>query len=183
MPNDKNKSQFSLEPVEGNTNLFTINPTNPQQVLIKNTTLNFSGSGNKHKLNDPDLQYFITNTQFDREIQNVGIIYTFLNDMKHNLSYSDEKSSRYNMIKCLFQPQLGSGLNQYTRVTSPSKSLTCIPSDPGELVDQPKLIVLEKVAGTDNPMLGEQIVAITDKLLEYECIRTNQHQKITSSFS
>ena len=32
---DKNKSQFSLEPVEGNPNLFTTNPHNPQQVLIK----------------------------------------------------------------------------------------------------------------------------------------------------
>ena len=36
--NDKNKSQFSLEPIEGNPNLFTINPHNPQQVLIKSST-------------------------------------------------------------------------------------------------------------------------------------------------
>ena len=28
--NDNNKSQFSLEPVEGSSNLFTINPTDPQ---------------------------------------------------------------------------------------------------------------------------------------------------------
>ena len=39
--NDKNKSQFSLEPVEGNPNLFTINPHNPQQVLIKGSTMTF----------------------------------------------------------------------------------------------------------------------------------------------
>ena len=58
--NDKNKSQFSLEPVMGNPNLFTINPSNPQQVLIKNTTLTFLGSGSTYDLNDPDLQYFIT---------------------------------------------------------------------------------------------------------------------------
>ena len=66
--NDKNKSQFSLEPVtqsgEGNPNLFIINPINPQQVLIKNNTLTLS-SGNKYNLNDPDLQYFITNAQLD----------------------------------------------------------------------------------------------------------------------
>ena len=30
--NDKNKSQFTLEPIMGNPNLFTINPSNPQQV-------------------------------------------------------------------------------------------------------------------------------------------------------
>ena len=39
--NDKNKSQFSLEPVEGDSNLFTINPGNPQQVRIKCSTNNF----------------------------------------------------------------------------------------------------------------------------------------------
>ena len=57
--NDKNKSQFRLEPIMGNPNLFTINPFNPQQVLIKNTTLTFLGSGNIYDLNDPDLQYFL----------------------------------------------------------------------------------------------------------------------------
>ena len=71
--NDKNKSQFSLEPVtqfgEGNPNLFTINPTDPQQVLIKGSTMTFQ-NGNTYNLNDPDLKYFITNTQKDKEIQN-----------------------------------------------------------------------------------------------------------------
>ena len=48
--NDKNKSQFSLEPItqsfaianaQGYPNLFTINPHNPQQVLIKGSTITF----------------------------------------------------------------------------------------------------------------------------------------------
>ena len=54
--NDKNKSQFSLEPIMCNPNFFTINPSNPQQVLIKNTTLTLLGSGNIYDLSDPDLQ-------------------------------------------------------------------------------------------------------------------------------
>ena len=37
-------------------------------------------------------------------------------------------------------------------------------------------MVLDKVGGNDNPMLNEQIIAITDKDLEYECITTNQNQ-------
>ena len=68
---------------------------------------------------------------------------------------------------------MGSGLNQYV----------FLPSDPDELVDQLKLIVLEKVGGNDNPLLSEQIVANADKLLEYESITTNQHQNIVSAFS
>ena len=80
---------------------------------------------------------------------------------------------------------MGSGLNQYTRGSSPSKSSICIflPSDPDELVDQLKLIVLEKVGGNDNPMLSEQIIVIADKLLQYQCITTNQHQNLISTFT
>ena len=172
--NDKNKSQFSLEPIHGlepmNPNLFTINPHNPQQVLIRGSTMTFE-NGNTYNLNDPDLSFFITYTQLDKEIQNENLIYNFLRDMKYDLNYGDKKSSRYNIIKYLFQPQLGSGIK-----------FVFLPSDPDELVDQLKSIVLEKTGGNDNPMLSEQIIAIPDQLLEYECITTNQHQNNVSAF-
>ena len=32
-------------------------------------------------------------------------------------------------------------------------------------------------------MLSEQIIAIADKLLQYQCITTNQHQNLVSTFS
>ena len=108
--NDKNKSQFSLEPItqsfaianaQNNPNLFTINPHNPQQVLIKGSTITFE-NGNSYNLNDPDLQYFITNTQFDKQINNWDSIYNFLNDMKYDLNYGDKKSTRYQFIKELY---------------------------------------------------------------------------------
>ena len=84
--NDKNTSQFSLEPItqnfaQYNPNLFTISPHNPQQVLIKGSTMTFE-SGNSYDLSNPDLQYLITNTQFDKPINNWDSIYNFLNDMK-----------------------------------------------------------------------------------------------------
>ena len=178
--NDNNKSQFSLEPVEGSSNLFTINPiTNPQQVLIKGSTMTFE-NGNTYNLNNPDLSYFITYTQLDKEIQNEKLIYNFLKDMKHDLNYGDKKSKRYYFIKDLInqytyrdqQSQLGSGLN-----------FIFLPSDPDELVDQLKLLYFEKVGGNDNPMLSEQIIAIADKLLQYQCITTNQHQNLVSTFT
>ena len=169
--NDNNKSQFSLEPVEGISNLFTINPHNPQQVIIKGSTMTFQ-NGNTYYLNDPDLSYFITNTQIDKIPQNTNIIYSFLNDMKYNIYYGDKKSHRYYFIKSMLQPQLGSGLN-----------FIFLPSDPDELVDQLKLLYFEKVGGNDNPMLSEQIIAIADKLLQYQCITTNQHQNLVSTFT
>ena len=202
--NDKNKSQFSLEPItqsfaQDNPNLFTINPHNPQQVLIKGSTMTFE-SGNSYDLSDPDLQYFVTNTQFDKQINNLDIIYTFLNDMKYDLNYGDKKSIRYQFIKELYsryqlqgytqgfaqgqsqsytQGFTGSGLNgEYSR--SSTQQYIFLPSDPDELVDQLKLLYFEKVGGNDNPQLNEQIIAIIDKLLEYECISPSQHQNIQS---
>ena len=101
--NDKNKSQFGLEPVsQSNLNLFTINPSNPQQVLIENTTPTFLGSGNIYNLNDTDLQYFITKTKFDKQIKNENIIFKFLHDMNYDLNYGDKKSNRYSYIKYLY---------------------------------------------------------------------------------
>ena len=169
--NDNNRSQFSLEPVEGSSNLFTINPTDPQQVLIKGSTMTFP-NGNKYYLNDPDLPYFITNTQIDKIPQNTNIIYSFLNDMKYNINYGDKKSHSYFFIKAMLQPQIGSGI-----------TFIFFPSDPDELVDQIKLLYFEKVGGNDNPMLSEQIIAIADKLLQYQCITTNQHQNLISTFT
>ena len=63
--NDENKSQFGLEPINGNPNLFTINPTNPQQVFNKGSTMTFQ-NGNTYNLNNPDHSYLKTNTQFDK---------------------------------------------------------------------------------------------------------------------
>ena len=96
--NDKNRSQFSLEPVreygEGNPTLFTINPHNPQQVLIKGSPMTFQNA-NTYNLNNPDLQDFISNTQIDKEIQNENLIHSFLNDIESDLNYGDKKSKRY----------------------------------------------------------------------------------------
>ena len=213
--NDKNKSQFSLEPItQDNPNLFTINPHNPQQVLIKGSTMTFE-NGNSYDLSNPDLQYFITNTQFDKPINNWGPVYNFLNDMKYDLNYGDKKSIRYQFIKVLYsryqlqahdsqgytqahdsqsqsqsytQGFTGSGLNgESYRETSRSSTRSStqqyifLPSDPDELVDQLKLLYFEKVGGNDSFLINEQIIAIIDKLLEYECISPSQHQNIRSN--
>ena len=176
------QSQFRLEPVEGNPNLFIINPfTNPQQVLIKGSTMTFQ-NGNTYYLNDPDLSNFITNTQHDK-IKNIAVKYNFLRDMNYDLNNGDRKSNRYNFIKSVLQPQIGSGLTFTGQ--RPANPVVCVflPSDPDELVDQLKLLYFEKVGGNDNPMLSDQIIAIADKLLQYQCITTNQHQNLISTFT
>ena len=187
--NDKNKSQFSLEPItqsfaQDNPNLFTINPHNPQQVLIKGSTMIFE-NGNSYDLSTPDLQYFITNTQFDKQINNWDSIYNFLNDMKYDLNYGDKISIRYQFIKELYsryqlegytqgfaqgytqahdlqgfaqgqsQGFTGSGLNgEY------SQQYIFLPSDPDELVDQLKLLYFEKFGGNDSFLLMNKLLQL-----------------------
>ena len=94
IPNNKNKSQFSLEPVEGSSNLFTINPFNTQQVQIKGSTLTFQ-NGNIYNLKDPDPEYFLGNTQLDREKQIKKLNSSFLNDLTYNIFYGDKKPWRF----------------------------------------------------------------------------------------
>ena len=55
--------------------------------------------------------------------------------------------------------------------------------DSDKLVDQIKLPYLEKVGGNDNPMLSEQIIAIADKLLQYQCITPSDNQNMRSTQS
>ena len=159
-------------------------------------------NGNSYDLSDPDLQYFITNTQFDKPINNWDSIYNFLNDMKYDLNYGDKKSIRYQFIKELYsryhlqgytqahdsqgqsQGFTGSGLKGETSRSSTRSSTQqyiFLPSDPDELVDQLKLLYFEKVGGNDSFLINEQILAIIDTLLEYECITPSQHQNMRSA--
>ena len=175
---DKTKSQFSLEKInDDNPNLFYINPHHPQPVLLKGSNIIFE-NGNTYNLNDPDLSYFITNTHLDKEIHNVSIIDQFLNDVKYDINYGDKKSDRYHFIKDIKQQPIDTYQQPY-QVGSGLKFIF-LPSDPNELVDQLKLIYLEKVGGNDNPQLNEQVIAIADKLLEDQCITTSEHQNIVS---
>ena len=76
--NDKNRSQYSLEPEEGYSNLLTINPNNPQLVQVKGSTLTYQ-NGNTNILNDPDLSYFISIAQLDSQPQNLNLINNLFN--------------------------------------------------------------------------------------------------------
>ena len=126
--------------------------------------------------------------------------------MKYDLNYGDKKSIRYQFVKELYsryqlqgfaqgytqahdlqgfaqgqsQGFTGSGINGDISRSS-TQQYIFLPSDPDELVDQLKLLYFEKVGGNDNPQLNEQIIAIVDNLLEYECISPSQHQNIRSS--
>ena len=47
-----------------------------------------------------------------------------------------------------------------------------------ELCNRMKLILQEKHGENNSDLINEEIVAIVDKLLEYECISKKQHKQI-----
>ena len=51
-------------------------------------------------------------------------------------------------------------------------------TDPDELCKRIKLFLQEKQAGNNSDMINEEIVAISDKLIEYKCLSKKQPKQI-----
>ena len=51
-------------------------------------------------------------------------------------------------------------------------------SDPNELCDRIKFLLQEKQAENNSNKISQEIVAMVDKLLKYECISKKQHKQI-----
>ena len=101
--------------------LFTINPHNPQQVLIKGSTMTFE-NGHSNDLHDPDLQCFIINTQFSREINNLDIIYSFLIDIKYNTKYEDKNERDIILLKSCTRAIIGVILSTTINCRAPQEA-------------------------------------------------------------
>ena len=50
--------------------------------------------------------------------------------------------------------------------------------NPDELCNRLKLLLQKKQAGNNSDIINDEIVAIVDKFLEYECISKKEHKQI-----
>ena len=100
--------------------------------------------------------------------QDKKTIYEFGKEMKFENKQKGRPSNRdKSMIKLLNSPAImASGI-----------STIFLPSDPDELCDGLKLLQ-EKQAGNNSDLINEEIIAIVDKLLEYQCISKKKHQQV-----
>ena len=90
--------------------------------------------------------------------------------MKYKLKNKGRPSIRHNsMIRLLNQPPITASGFSKTIILS---------SDPNELCDRLKLLLQQKHGGNNSNLIDEEIVAIVDKLLEYNCISKKQHKQI-----
>ena len=99
-------------------------------------------------------------------------MYAFAKQMSFDVKAMGNNSTRNRtLIKLLKSPGLvisASGIS----------NTIFLPSDPDEFCDGLNLLLQEKKAGTKSDFLIEEVIAIIDKLLEYESISEKQHNQI-----
>ena len=94
-----NKSQFSLTHLNGNR--FRINKLNPQNVMIKRSTLTFD-NGTRYGLNNYDLSYFLSNTKFEKyNFTDEDLLLIFCKDLYYDTNHGDRKSDGRKLILSL----------------------------------------------------------------------------------
>ena len=167
-----NKSQFRLrkDPNSTKMNDFLIHGTVP--VTIFSNMIVFRDSNKSFRL-EGDLLKVITNYKFNVDHsspQDKRLIYEFAKAMNYDVKSTGRPSTRHNsMVRLLDQPAIMASGFSKTKILS---------SDPNELCDRLKLLLQEKHAGNNFNIIDEEIVAIVDKLLEYNCISKKQHKQI-----
>ena len=90
--------------------------------------------------------------------------------MNFDLKSSGKKISRdKSMIKLL---------KSATIMASGILNILNLSSDPNELGNRLKLLLQEKPADKNSDIIKQEVVAIIDKLLQYQCISKKQHKQV-----
>ena len=166
-----NKSQFRLrkDPDSTKLNDFLIHGKIP--VTIFSNMITFRDTDKTFRL-EGDLLKVITNHKFNIDHSNQQdrkIIYQFAKEMNYDIKSTGRPSTRHNsMIRLLGQPAI---------MASGFSKTIILSSDPNELCDRLKLLLQEKHAGNNSDIINDEIFAIVDKLLEYNCISKKQHKQ------
>ena len=96
-------------------------------------------------------------------------MFDFAKEMDFDVTGPGNKSTRdRTLIKLLKSPAI---LNSVI-------STIFLSSDPDELCHRFKLKLQVKYAGNNSDIFNKEIVAIVDKLLEYDCMSKRQHKHI-----
>ena len=173
----ENKSQFRLrkDPNSTKMNDFLINGNIP--VTLFSNMITFRDSNKSFRL-EGDLLKTITNYKFKADhssLQDKKLIYEFAKEMNYDTKSTGWPSNRHTSITNILESPaiLASGI---------SKTII-LSSDPNELCDRLRILLQEKHAGNNSDIINDEIVAIVDKLLEYNCISKKQHKQILIKYN
>ena len=170
--NPENTTQFKLikDSTSNRVNDLKINNSIP--ITLHNNLLTFRDTNKQFELKG-DLLKMITNKNYNvnhASLSDKKLMYNFAKEMHFDERRVGNKSNRdRTLINLLNSPAImASGI---------SKTIF-LSSEPNELCDRLKLLLQEKNGGNNSNLIDEEIVAIVDKLLEYNCISKKQHKQI-----
>ena len=147
---------------------------NTMPVTLYGNILTFRDTGKEFKLTG-DLLKMITNSKYNVDLASSAdkkLMYEFAKEMHFDQKAVSNKSTRdKTLIKLLKSPSL------LVSASGVSKRIF-LSSDANELCDRLRLLLQEKHAGSNSDIINDEIVAITDKLLEYNCKSKKQHKQI-----
>ena len=169
--NPENTTQFKIVKDSNSNRVNDLKINNSISITLHNNLLTFRDTGKEFELKG-DLSKMITNKNDKVNLASLAdkkLIYDFAKEMHFDERRVGNKSNRdRKLIKLLNSPAImASGV---------SKTIF-LSSDPDELCDRLKLLLQEKQAGNNSDIINQEIVAIIDKLLDYNCISKKQHKQ------
>ena len=169
--NPENSSQFKLLKDPGANRVNDLLILNTIPITSYNNLLTIRDTGKEFDLKG-DLLKMITHNNYNVNLacfSDKKLMYDFSNEMKFDLEAQGRKSTRdSNLINLLKSPA----------IVASSISTIILSSNPDELCNKMKLLIKEKHAGNNSDIINDEIVAIVDELLEYNCISKKQHKQI-----
>ena len=172
--NPEKSSQFKLIKVSNSNrnNDLKINKTKPNTLYNNLLTIRDTGKEFERK---GDLLKMITNKNYYVDLASLSdkkLKYDFAKQLDFDVKALGRKSTRDSTLrKVLKSPGL------MVSASGVSKTIF-LSSDPDELFDRFKLLLQEKQAGNNSELINDEIIAIVDKLLQYQCICKKQHKQL-----
>ena len=172
--NPENSSQFRLEKDPNSNRVNDLLMKNKIPITLYGNMLTFRDTNKQIELKGDRLE-MITNKDYNVDHASLAdkkLMYDFAKEMHFDQKAVGKKPTREKtLIKLLKSPGfLISALGV--------SKIIFLPSDPDELCERLKLLLQEKHGGNNSDLNNQEIVAIVDKLLEYNCISKKQHKQI-----
>ena len=169
--NPENSTQFKLvkDSSSNRVNDLLIHNTIPN--TLQDNLLKFRDSGKVFELKG-ELLKMITNKNYNVDLASLSdkkLMYDFAKEKNFDIKAQGNKSTRdRTLIK----------INKSPAIMAYGFSKTIfLPSDPDDLCDRLKLLLQEKRGGNNSEIIDEEVIAIVDRLLEYDCISKKQHKQ------
>ena len=172
--NPENTSQFKLVKDSSSNRVNDLKIHNSIPITLYGNVLTFRDTNKQFELKG-NLLEMITNSKYNVDLASLAdkkLMYDFAKEMHFDQKAIGKKSTRdKTLIKLLKSPVL------MVSASGVSKTIF-LSSDPDEICDRLRLLLLKKHAGNNSHIINDEIVAIVDKLLEYKCISKKQHKQI-----